>query len=399
MGTEHRVIPPLKVDLSQFSDELFEAYGKVIASGVLVLGEYTRAAEEAFASDHNKKYGIAVNSDTAALESVLQFIDIKGQFVLLPQTAFFGVVHVVLRLGGIPLLLDSDVDNGIFPKTSRWEMAVEKYKPKVALLVYSAGMAGEDVIGTINMLAEKGVYSVEDCAHVHGSKYSNGDLVGSAGDFATWSSYATKIIHSGEGGMIATSIDAADDFMKKYRNYGRKIVDAAFTESASPLGYNWRMTEMQAATLFIMWKHLDKLIQQRKEVADVYSEYFCPAWPRDFPAGTTAPLEPYELAPRLGKKNYYRYTVMVPGLTYLGNKKLYAELARLNPSVKLQEKSNHLPISLHKALAPHSIAAEPFDGARRYSLEHLCMPIYPTLSKIDARYIAESVRYLISERL
>jgi perosamine synthetase len=393
MTEDIRSIPALQVDLSTYKDEILEEVGKVIDSGRLILGPYTEYIENRWAEDHGKRYGIAVNSDTAALESVLQCIDIKDSVVLMPQTAFFACANITLRLGGKVCLVDIEPHNGIMPTSFQWEEAIEFCKQRgyhisAAMMVYSAGQCSPSQVKDIGGFVERGIPVLEDCAHCHGGKYADGRYIGSEGTFATWSTYATKLIHSGEGGMIVTDSTAATNFLRVYRNYGRKTTDGVFTECASPLGYNWRMTEMQAAILKVMWGHLPDIISARRKVADVYDQYF-PPQPFDQNEG-----RPYSLCAPQITRNLYRYTVMIPGMTFESNRRLYNYLSSCNPKITLQEKSNHMPLAMHAGYDghPHVISApRQFSGAMQYCLEHICLPIYPKLSEDDAEIIADSV--------
>jgi perosamine synthetase len=393
MKTGPQKIPALQVDLSTYKDEILAEIGKVIDSGQLTLGPYTLYIEQRWAADHGKEFGIAVNSDTAALECVLQLMDIKDRLVLMPQTAFFACANIVLRLGGIVGLVDITPSNGIMPTYEQWTKAIDFFRerrldPKVAMLVYSAGQCSPTQVRDILNLQEE-MFVLEDCAHCHGGKYADGRFIGSAGDFATWSTYATKLIHSGEGGMIVTNDRAAAEAMRVYRAYGRKANDGVFTECVSPKGYNWRITEMQAAILKVMWSHLPEIIQARRNVAEVYDAFF-PQADGDYEGG-----QPYSLVAKDITRNLYRYTVMIPGMTFESNRSLYTYLREeCDPIITLQEKSNHMPLAMHSGYAGHPrvlSAPRQFPGAMQYCLEHICLPIYPKMRIADAEFIAKCV--------
>jgi perosamine synthetase len=389
-----RQIPPFKIDLGFYKEEILAEIGKVIDSGRLILGPYTQEIEERWAKDHGKKFGLAVNSDTAALECVLQALSIKRTLVLMPQTAHFSCANIVLRLGGYVGLVDVDPTKGIMPTMNQWNKARawlqnrDYPEPSVVMMVYSAGQCSPTQVQNIEEFQNIGIPVLEDCAHCHGAKYADGRLIGSAGDFATWSTYATKILHSGEGGMIVTSDPIKDELMNGYRNYGPKINDGVFTEVVNHYGYNWRMTEFQAAILKVMYNHLPEMIKARKAIADQCYAHFFPEQNRDRSNG-----RPYRLHPGGGVvPNLYRYTVMIPGMTFDSNRSLYSYLK--GRGIILQEKCNHLPLSMHRAYTAHPYvipASRSFYGALQYSLEHICLPIYPDLTFRDAEFIAVEV--------
>lgn len=386
-------IPSLEVDLSMYRKELRMAFMDVIDSGQLILGPQTEKIEGDFSKAHGHTQGIAVTSDTAALDAVLSIIGVKGEMVLMPEMAFFGDANVALKLGAKIGLVDIDPSNGIMPTLDQWKEAVkicsEKgHFPKVAMFVYSGGMTG-DSVPAIKWLQERGILVVEDCAHCIGSKYPDGMLAGTYGDFSTWSFYATKLLQCGEGGMICTSNEADAENIRCYRAYGRKISSPPFTQAASPLGYNWRLTEIQAAFLNVMWGHKDEVIAERQKVATVYDQFFRSGHDDDGSG------KAYRLQPEAGGTvNLYRYMIMKPKMTINDNIWMYEELKTRAHSFGLQEKTNHMPLSAMEAY--HSLptilsVTGDFSGASRFSQEHLNLPIYPTLPSHEAEYIAKSM--------
>lgn len=399
---EKAVISSFEIDLPKYRTEIFEKFDDIFDNGYLVLGKFTKMLEEKWAEDHSRGFGVAVNSDTAALDCCLSVCGIKDEMVLIPQMAFFGVVNVVLKLGGIPVLVDVTMSNGIMPTFEQWcdalDWVVKTFgrKPKVAMFVYSGGMAGSDTIRSIEMFREEGIRTIEDCAHCAGARYGDGRRVGSAGDFATWSFYTTKLLSSGEGGIIVSDSEEDVKRMRNYRAYGRKSSDGVFSECSDILGYNWRITEFQAAILNVMWSHIEELIGERKRVAAVYDKYF-PSRSEDDDSGT-----PFKLIPEgNGTVNLYRYMVIVPGMSFNDNIWLYKKLLDLKPvGIRLQEKCNHLPVANmagYQGVPTVISVRRSCPGAIKFSREHICLPIYPNLSSDNAEYIAKSVVKLIEE--
>ncbi len=390
-----------------FEDEILLHLKKVLQSGMFVLGEYTEQFEKTFAASHGRKHGIAVNSDTSALEAALCWLNFKTGTtigvhqligaVLMPDSAFFGCANVVARLSGRVLTIPITISNGTLPTLEQLQTAVDWCKrsrtPIAAYMsVYNAGTVGRDTLECLIFCQDQGIPVIEDAAHCHGAKYSTGEMVGHYGDLATYSFYATKMVHSGEGGMILTDDDDAAHWLRTYRNYGKTWgpgADPVFADS-DMVGYNWRMTEFQAAIGLTLWKNYAKIYDERHRVEQIYDEYFLPSGSRFGEAQVDRLIvKCNELRP-----NLYRYIVMVDGLlSREQNHELYALLReRL---VILQAKCNSLPVSLHKALhrfiLPYQPAiAAPFE-ALSYCMSHLCLPIYPTLSSEDAAYIAETV--------
>jgi len=411
------MIVPYKIALEMFKDEVMKAFEEVIDSGMLILGEKTRKFEEIFSASHERKHGIAVNSDTSALEAALialswkldgmpsdkhAIYDLSDTVVLMPDTAFYGCVNVALRLGAKVITVPSKVLNGVMCTVDQVVDTFKSFglgsKKTIFMAVYTAGTTGADSVELIRLLRDMGVPTVEDCAHAHGAKYSDGRLAGSEGDIATFSFYATKMIHSGEGGMLLVDDDDVAEFLRTYRNYGKDPNgDPIFADSAI-IGYNWRMTEFQAAIGSILWENYDKVYRERKKIADVYDHFFRSA------GGHTDRLV-YRLLVKSGKlePNLYRYIVMVPGLrSHADNEKVYGALKARG--ILLQAKCNSKPLWRFRVFEnhPNFFGYLPSGGllgsdAESYSISHLCLPIYPTMSEDEAEKVAASLLEVVSE--
>lgn len=278
-GGELKTIAAYRVSTDKYQEEILLAFKEVLDSGMFVLGEKTEKFETIFKESHGRKHGISVNSDTAALEACLTLLQKevgrgvgKKTIVMLPDAAFFGCANVILKMGMVPFVLPITVSNGVMPTVTQLEEAIaslEGNSPLIYMAVYTAGTVGADALEAIALCEKYGIPVVEDCAHVHSARYSDGRLVGSAGRFATFSFYATKLIHSGEGGIILTDNDADAEFLRTYRNYGKRQIDPVFADSCM-VGYNWRITEFQAALAGILWGHREEIHEDRSKAAEVY---------------------------------------------------------------------------------------------------------------------------------
>jgi len=397
-------ILPYKSSISLFKEEIFEEFEKIFDVGILVLGDWTERFEKEFSGSHGRRFGVAVTSDTAALEASLlmlkDFYKLERLIVLMPDTAFFGCANVVFRLGGSVVPIPVEVENGIMPTLKQLEEAVdwlkkwEFIKPDelIYMAVYTAGMVARDMIEQIEWCRLKGIKVLEDCAHTHGATYSDGKFAGSYGDVATFSFYSTKIVHSGEGGMVLVDDPDWDRWLRTYRNYGKTWGEGADSifQDVSVIGYNWRMTELQAAIGMVVWRNYQKIYSERQRVEKIYDSYFNKG---DGKAKRLVIKNAGLLRP-----NLYKYIVLVDGLeTEEQNHRLYKELEE--KGIRLQTKCNPKPLTETELFKDKFIFY--FEAFRypkeslRYSLGHICLPIYPLLSNEEAEYVAESVSQVI----
>lgn len=206
-----------------------------------VLAErFTRA----FAVAHDARHALAVANGTIAIEVALKAAGLRpGDEVILPAYTFEASAVPVLRLGGVPVFVD------VLPETycidpQAAEAAVTARTR--ALLPVHLGMCMADVDALAALARRRGLLLIEDCAHAHGAKW-RGRGAGSFGDAGAFSLQTSKLLTAGEGGVVTTGEDRLAERAESYVNCGRASRSDAFGERL--LGYNYRLTEFQAAVL------------------------------------------------------------------------------------------------------------------------------------------------------
>jgi len=217
-------------------------------------GEEIQKFEKEFAQFHGCKYGIAVNSGTTALFVSQKAAKIKPkQRVLVPCITFTATTSQVLACGGIPYFLD--IDKSSYCMTYNY-----KIKSKYAIPVHLLGHPCNPKM--IKEMQENGIFVIEDCAQAMGAKY-NKKSVGSTGTCAIFSMQETKHITTlGEGGMIITNNEEFAEKCRKIRNHGE------YYKNDMEPGFNFRMTEAQAAFGRIQLKRLPNILKTFKKNAD-----------------------------------------------------------------------------------------------------------------------------------
>src|SRR5581483_8533205 len=205
------------------------------------LGPRTGELEEAFAARHGANHAVAVASGTAALEIMLRAVGVEGREVIVPANTFFASAAAVLHAGGTVRLADVDPDT----------LALSAATVEAALTPATAGVLHVHIGGAITpempaiarLCEDRGLFLLEDAAHAHGSD-RDGAPAGRWGRAAAFSFYPTKVITSGEGGIVVTDDQAIVDEARIYRDQGK----AGFLGGEHVrLGYAWRMSELHAA--------------------------------------------------------------------------------------------------------------------------------------------------------
>jgi len=215
---------------------------------------YARVLNERFAALQGAEHGVATSSGTAALEIALRAGGLRpGDEVIVPAYTWVGTASAVLCAGGIPVFVDSDpATYCIDPKAV--EAAITPRTRALIPVHLAMQMADMDALTAVALRHKLVV--VEDCAHAHGARWK-GRGAGSIGQFGAFSMQTSKLLTSGEGGMILTASPELEERCHVLINCGRPSPTDRYKYRA--LGHNYRMTEFQAALLLAQ---LDRLREQ-----------------------------------------------------------------------------------------------------------------------------------------
>jgi perosamine synthetase len=253
----------IPINRPQIGEEEVEAVVKVLRSGFLTqglgAGPMVTQFEKSFAKFANVEHAIAVNTGTAALHSAVAASGMKqGDEVILPSFTFVATAEAVIMAGGKPVFTDIDPETYNISPIEIEKAITTKTKAIVPVDLY--GLPAD--IKPIREIAVKhGLTLVEDAAQAHGATYA-GKPVGVFADVACWSLYASKNMTTGEGGVITTGNDEMAEAMRLMRTHGEKAKYASLL-----LGYNYRMSEIQAAIGLVQLKKLPAFVAKRRENA------------------------------------------------------------------------------------------------------------------------------------
>lgn len=254
-----------------------------ISSWISSKGPYIGKFEQEFSSFVGLPHAVAVSNGTVALHLALVALGVgPGDEVIVPDLTFAATINAVLYCGATPVIVDID------PKT--WTMSLEGFaaactpRTKAVIPVHLYGRPAE--IGPIATLAHRrGIFVIEDCAEAHGATY-NGALVGSFGDIACFSFFANKIVTTGEGGMCLTASDVLARSLRELRDHGMTPGRSYWHER---VGYNYRMTNLQAAIGQSQLWRVDRILKRNRRIAESYREVLAGipgvVFPPDLPGG------------------------------------------------------------------------------------------------------------------
>ena len=268
----HKSIPFGKPNINNLE---IDAITKVMESGILVHGDYTKKFEEAFAERIGTKNAIAVSSCTAGLHLSLFVNNINnGDKVAVPAMTHVSTAHVVELQGATPIFIDVDPDTGNM-NPSLLKKALNENTIKAIMPVHYLGLPCE--MEEINNLSKiNNAIVIEDCALSLDGKY-NGKQTGSLGECGCFSFYPVKHMTSIEGGMVTTDNDNLSRKIKKARAFGYNKELGERTRpgiyDVDKLGFNYRMNEVEAAVGLNQIKKLDNSLKKRKQNYKIIKSY------------------------------------------------------------------------------------------------------------------------------
>jgi dTDP-4-amino-4,6-dideoxygalactose transaminase len=276
-------------------EEEAEAVADVLASGWVAQGPRVAAFESAFAARVGAAHGVAVSSCTTGLHLALVVLGIgPGDEVIVPSLSFIATTSVVRYVGATPVFVD--VDEVTLAVTTKTVAAAITPRTRAVMAVHQAGLPAD--LGPLRSLcADNDLDLIEDAACAIGSSYE-GRPVGAGSDIAVFSFHPRKIITTGEGGMIVVNDADRAARLRQLREHGmdmsaadRHASGTVKAESYAELGFNYRMTDMQAAVGLVQLDRLDAIVARRRALAQRYREALAdlPGAPQhaDPPYGTT----------------------------------------------------------------------------------------------------------------
>lgn len=251
----------IKLAGSDIGIEEIEAVTSVLMSGILTNGPHTVAFEDAFARRHQVGHAIAFANGTVALAAIYLALGLgPGDEIIVPSFTFVSTATSVLHVGSTPVFAEVDEDTFNIDPTDAAARLTRRTRAIVA--VHYGGQPSDlDELGRI--AKDAGVHLIEDAAQAHGAAYRERPI-GGFGVAAMFSFTPTKNITMGEGGIVTTNDANLAAQLRLLRNHGQ----ARLYEHVS-LGYNWRITEMQAAMGTVQLRKLDAILD-RKRANDEY---------------------------------------------------------------------------------------------------------------------------------
>lgn len=338
------------------------------------LGKYIDKFEKKFASFNNSKYAVSCNSGTAALHLALLALGIKpGDEVLVPDITYVASINAIAYCGATPVLIDID------PETCNIDTNLIKKnitpKSKAIIVVHMYGHPVD--MDPIMTIAKKyNLFVIEDNAQGLGAQYK-GKRTGSIGDIGTFSFFGNKVITTGEGGMMVTNDPILAEKARIFKNQGMQPYKRFWFPV---IGYNYRMTNIEAAIGLAQLEKMATHIRNRRKIAKSYlnelkniesiilpveKEYaFCAYWMFNIKLKDNAPVDKDTIIKQLFASG-------------IDARYIYFPLHTLPPYKKLSE-GKYFPVSEYN------------------SSKMITLPTHENLSGEDIKYICDKIKYILS---
>jgi len=356
-----------------------DAINKALTQRWLTNGPLSQKFEEKFQKFLKLKYSLTTSSATHALHLSLRSIGIKqGDEVIVPTFTFTATADVVSYCNAKPILADTDPETfNISAKSIRKKISK---KTKAIILVHYGGQACN--IKEIAELAKRSNLSIiEDCAHALGSKYQN-RFCGSFGAAGCFSFYPTKIITTGEGGMLTTNDKEIFNKSKSLRSHSmtklpiQRESEADWKYDVVDLGFNYRLDEIRSALGLSQLARINLINKYRMNIAKKYDEGLGKI------NGITIPK-------KLPDRNhiFHLYTIKIHKNFHLSRDEVFQKLHKAGIGTSVQ----YLPLHL-MTCNKRKYNYNDFPNANKIKDEILSLPIFPKMTNNQIQYVVNTLK-------
>ncbi|MBT4824940.1 DegT/DnrJ/EryC1/StrS family aminotransferase [Candidatus Woesearchaeota archaeon] len=330
-------------------------------------GKFVEKFEEKFADFCNVKHGVSCSNGTVAIHLALMALGIgKGDEVIIPDYTFAATANAVLYTGAKPILVDVEEDTWCMDPKLIKDKITPNTKAIIPVHIYGHPC---DMDKIMKIAKENKLFVIEDCAEAHGAEYKGGK-VGGIGDIGCFSFYGNKIITTGEGGMCITNDKKLANKMRVLKNHG---MDESKRYWHEIIGYNYRITNLQAAVGLAQLEQINEFIEKRIKIAELYNKHL-----KDIKGITLPPKKEW------AKNVYWMYCILIKDEFPISRDELIEKLKEKG----IDSRKFFFPLSMMTPYKDDS--ASPV--SKLLSNKGICLPTFTDMSEEEIKEIIESVK-------
>lgn len=355
-------------------DKELEYVTDCINSGwISSIGKYVEMFEEKFSQYCDMRYGVSTSNGTTALHLALTALGIgKGDEVLVPDLTFIATANAVTYCNAKPVFVDSHPDYWCINPEKIEEKITKNTKAIIPVHLYGHPC---DMDPIMDLARDHDMYIIEDVAEAHGAKYK-GRVLGSFGDISCFSFYGNKIITTGEGGMCLMNDEELMERSKLLRDHAMSREKRYWHDL---IGFNYRLTNIQAAIGIAQLEKIDKIIEIKRKNAQYYAEGLRELDNRGLI--TLHPQMPW------AKNVYWMYSIIFKRLNGLSRDKLICRLK--------DEGIDTRPFFYPMHVLPPYVSNIKFPIAQSLSEHGINLPSSAKLTKETIDHISHSILELL----
>ena len=342
----------------------------ILTGWVSSAGKFVKQFEEMFAAFCNARFAVATSNGTTALHLALLALDIGPEDeVIVPTLTFIATANAVTYTGARPVFVDSELETWNIDPGQVEAAITPKMKAIIPVHLYGHPADMDPILDIAN---RHGLAVIEDAAEAHGARYK-GRRVGAIGDIGCFSFYGNKIITTGEGGMIVTNRGSLAHKARILRDHGMSP-NRRYWHPV--LGYNYRLTNLQAAIGVAQVEKVDAILEAKRRIAQAYTEHL-----QDIPGIALPPEASW------AENVYWICSILVDEHVFgIGRDALMAELKK--------QRIDTRPLFPPVHTQPIYATGQSFPVAEQLSARGISLPSAVNITEDDVKRIANTITFI-----
>jgi len=334
-------------------------------------GFYVDEFERKFSEFCGSKYGVATSSGTTALHLALVALGIgRNDEVIMPTLTMIASANPIIFTGAKPVFVDSEIDTWNIDVNAIEEEITSKTKAIMPVHIYGHPV---DMDPLLRIAKKYNLFVIEDAAEAHGAEYKN-TRAGSLGDVGCFSFYTNKIITTGEGGMVVTNDEKVRDKLVLFRDLAHSREQRYLHYE---IGYNYRLTNLQAGVGLAQMKKIDEYIRARREHAKIYNSLLKDVW------GITLPPEA-----EWARNIYWLYSILIQEDFGLKRDDLAVELGKKG----IETRPFFIPMHRQPVLKKMGLVSGEFLVADELFSKGICLPSSSSISEEQIAFVCDTIK-------